>query len=76
MKTKKLYYPSTMFSGEVILSNEHFNTEKEAMEHTDKVYPDVDWTEYQILEDGNLGMVVGSSYYHTCPWMYGYNFKR
>ena len=45
--TFKLWYPSTMFSGETILMpGGGYETEEEAWQHTDKTYPCVDWVEY------------------------------
>lgn len=63
-KTIKKYYPATMFSGEIILSDA-YDTYEEAKEHTTPVFPDVEWVEYN-----EYGFVVANSYGVACPWMY------
>ncbi len=64
MKTYKKYYPSTMFSGEIFLSDKSYDTEEEAKANTDKVYPDIDWEEYN-----EKGQLIGKSYGNPCPWL-------
>lgn len=57
MKTSKKYFPSTIFSGEIIISDKSYDTYEEAKANTNDVYPDVDWEEY----DEN-GRFVRASY--------------
>lgn len=57
MNTYKKYFPSTIFSGEIILSDKSYNTYEEAKENTNAIYPDVDWEEYN-----KHGCFVQSSY--------------
>ena len=67
MKTYKKYYPSTMFSDEIIINKEKgYSTEEEAKLHCDAVYPDVDWEEFD-----EKGSFVGASYDvgNVCPWI-------
>ena len=42
----KKFFPSTMFSGEIIISDKGYDSEEEAKAHTNIVFPDVDWEEY------------------------------
>lgn len=64
MKRTKKYFPSTMFSGETILSGNGYDTYEEAKRNTNPVYPDVDWEEYN-----EYGIVVGTSYGCAAPWI-------
>ncbi len=64
MNTYKKYFPSTMFSGEVILSNKSYDTFEEAKENTNSIYDNVDWEEYN-----EKGQFIRSSYDNACPWM-------
>lgn len=67
MNTYKIYYPSTMFSGEIILNDEKgYDTEAEAKANCNDVYPDVDWEEFN-----EKGFLVGASYGigNACPWI-------
>lgn len=57
METNKKYFPSTMFSGEVVLSGKSYSSYEEAKANTNETFPDVDWEEYD--EKGNF---VRSSY--------------
>ena len=52
MKTYKKYFTSTIFSGEVVLSGKSYSSYEEAKANTDRVFPDVDWEEYD--EKGNF----------------------
>lgn len=54
---KKKYYPSTIFSGEVILRGDSYDTYEEAKSNTNHVFPDVEWEEYN-----DKGMFVTASY--------------
>ena len=65
MKTYKKYFPSAMFSGEIILSDKSYDTYEEAKANTDFVFPDVDWEEY----DENNHLLVRTSYGRRCEWM-------
>lgn len=69
MRTKKLYYTSTMFSGETILSDDSYETKEEAKRNTNTEFTDVDWIEYEVFDDGSLGMIVDKSYSACCPWI-------
>lgn len=64
MKTYRKYFPSTMFSGEVILSDVSYDTFEEAKANTDAVYDSVDWEEYN-----EKGRFIRSSYGKSCYWM-------
>lgn len=64
MKTYRKYFPSTMFSGEVILSDVSYDTFEEAKANTNTVYDSVDWEEYN-----EKGRFLRSSYKKPCPWM-------
>ena len=64
MKTYRKYFPSTMFSGEVILSDVSYDTFEEAKVNTDAVYDSVDWEEYN-----EKGRFIRSSYSKSCPWI-------
>ena len=53
MGNYKKYFTSTMFSGEIIVNtSKGYDTYEEAKANTDKVFPDVDWEEYN--EDGRF----------------------
>jgi len=58
MNTYKKFFPSTIFSGEIILNVEKgYDTEQEARLHCDVVFPDVDWELYD-----EKGHFISSSY--------------
>lgn len=57
MITYKKFIPSTIFSGEIILSEKSYPTYEEAKKNTSQIYPDIDWEEY----DEN-GRMVQASY--------------
>jgi len=53
----KKFFPSTMFSGEIIISDKGYDSEEEAKAHTNDVFPDIDWEEYD-----EKGRFICSSY--------------
>lgn len=65
MKTYKKYFPSTMFSGEIFLSDKSYDTYEEAKAATNVVFPDVDCEEH----DERSHLLVGTSYGRRCEWM-------
>ena len=44
-------------------------TKEEAKRNMNTEFPDVDWLEYEVLDDGSLGMIVDKSYSACCPWI-------
>lgn len=61
--TYRVYYPSTMFSGETILMQcEGYETEEEARKHCTDVYPDIDWIDVSKL----TRLIVARSYDTWC----------